>query len=126
LDEQEATLQKKEDDLGGIEGELGTAWQRLKETAADLSKQRHKVAKKLAEETQRQLADLAMADARLTAVLEPIPLSDEPTAGEVPAWGIDQLELTLAANPGEPARPLRKVASGGELSRTMLALKTVL
>ena len=39
---------------------------------------------------------------------------------------MDQLELTLAANPGEPARPLRKVASGGELSRTMLALKTVL
>jgi DNA repair protein RecN (Recombination protein N) len=36
------------------------------------------------------------------------------------------LELTLAANPGEPAWPLRKVASGGELSRTMLALKTVL
>ncbi len=45
---------------------------------------------------------------------------------DIPAWGIDQLELTLAANPGEPARPLRKVASGGELSRTMLALKTVL
>ena len=44
----------------------------------------------------------------------------------MPAWGIDQLELMLAANPGEPARPLRKVASGGELSRTMLALKTVL
>ena len=36
------------------------------------------------------------------------------------------MELTLAANPGEPALPLRKVASGGELSRTMLALKTVL
>ena len=45
---------------------------------------------------------------------------------EVPSWGIDELELTLAANPGEPPRPLRKVASGGELSRTMLALKTVL
>src|SRR5262249_57980903 len=43
-----------------------------------------------------------------------------------PYLGADQLELTLAANPGEPARPLRKVASGGELSRTMLALKTVL
>jgi DNA repair protein RecN (Recombination protein N) len=44
----------------------------------------------------------------------------------VPAHGVDQLELMLAANRGEPARPLRKVASGGELSRTMLALKTVL
>jgi DNA repair protein RecN (Recombination protein N) len=47
-------------------------------------------------------------------------------AGDVPASGIDQLELILTANPGEPPRPLRKVASGGELSRTMLALKTVL
>src|SRR5205809_7553857 len=67
-----------------------------------------------------------MPEARLEAVLEPVPLGDDPLSGEVPAWGIDQLELTLAANPGEPARPLRKVASGGELSRTMLALKTVL
>jgi DNA repair protein RecN (Recombination protein N) len=59
-------------------------------------------------------------------VLEPIPLGDDPVHAEVPAWGAEQLELTLAANPGEPALPLRKVASGGELSRTMLALKTVL
>jgi DNA repair protein RecN (Recombination protein N) len=44
----------------------------------------------------------------------------------VPAWGIDHLELMLAANPGEASLPLRKVASGGELSRTMLALKSVL
>jgi DNA repair protein RecN (Recombination protein N) len=44
----------------------------------------------------------------------------------VPSFGIDVLDLTLAANLGEPARPLRKVASGGELSRTMLALKTVM
>ena len=54
------------------------------------------------------------------------PLPDDPMAGDVPASGIDHLELMLTANPGEPARPLRKVASGGELSRTMLALKTVL
>ncbi len=67
-----------------------------------------------------------MAEARLEADLQPIPLGDDPLGAEVPAWGCDHLELTLAANPGEPARPLRKVASGGELSRTMLALKTVL
>ena len=79
-----------------------------------------------AAEAQKELADLGMAGARLDAVLEQIPLGDDPVHAEVPAWGADQLELTLAANPGEPARPLRKVASGGELSRTMLALKTVL
>src|SRR5205807_7149537 len=60
------------------------------------------------------------------AVLEPIALSDDPLTSEVPSGGADHVELMLAANRGEPARPLRKVASGGELSRTMLALKTVL
>ena len=126
LDEQETRLQKDEDDLSGIEGELANEYAKLKSTAADLSKQRRKVAKRLAAETQKQFADLGMAEARLDAVLEPLPLGDDPTTAEIHSWGADQLELTLAANPGEPARPLRKVASGGELSRTMLALKTVL
>jgi DNA repair protein RecN (Recombination protein N) len=126
LDEQERKLQQEEDDLGTVEGELRQAYQELKEAARELGKQRQKVAKKLAAETRKQLADLGMAEARLEAVLEPVPLGDDPLTAEVPAWGGEQLELTLAANPGEPALPLRKVASGGELSRTMLALKTVL
>src|SRR5207302_10985103 len=75
---------------------------------------------------QRQLADLGMAEARLDAVLEPLPLGEDPLTAEVPGMGLEQLELMLAANPGEPPRPIRKVASGGELSRTLLALKSVL
>jgi DNA repair protein RecN (Recombination protein N) len=126
LDEQEERLQRQENDLGGIQEELAGAFARLKAAATELSKQRQRVAKRLAAEAQKELADLGMAGARLDAVLEQIPLGDDPVHAEVPAWGADQLELTLAANPGEPARPLRKVASGGELSRTMLALKTVL
>ncbi len=126
LDEQETRLQQEEDDLGGIEAELGKAYDELKEAAGELSKQRQRVAKRLAAAAQKQLADLGLGEARLGAAIEPIALGDDPAAGEVPAWGADQLELTLAANPGEPALPLRKVASGGELSRTMLALKTVL
>ncbi len=126
LDEQEARLQREEDDLGGIEGELTTTFNKLKEAAADLSKLRQRVAKRLATEVQKELADLGMAEARLDALLEPAPIGDDPLQADVPAWGAENLELTLAANPGEPARPLRKVASGGEMSRTMLALKTVL
>jgi DNA repair protein RecN (Recombination protein N) len=80
----------------------------------------------LAKETQKQLADHGMNGARMEAILETNALGDDPAESEVPAFGADQLELTLAANRGEPALPLRKVASGGELSRTMLALKTVL
>jgi DNA repair protein RecN (Recombination protein N) len=126
LDEQETKLQQAEDDLGSLEGELAVLFRQLKESAAELSKQRARVARKLAAETQKQMVDLGMKDARLGAELTAISLGDDPARSEIPAWGADQLELTLAANPGEPARPLRKVASGGELSRTMLALKTVL
>jgi DNA repair protein RecN (Recombination protein N) len=126
LDEQERRLQQQEDDLGGLEGELEGLFKQLGAAAAELSKQRQKVARKLAAEVQKQLVDLGMREGKLDATLEQVPLGDDPVTSEVPAWGIDQLELTLAANPGEPARPLRKVASGGELSRTMLALKTVL
>ncbi|MBY0460105.1 MAG: DNA repair protein RecN, partial [Gemmataceae bacterium] len=95
----------------------------LKEAAAALSKGRAKVAKKLAAEAQKHLADLGMPKAKLDAVLDPLPLTPD---ADVPVAGADHLELVLTANPGEPPRPLRKVASGGELSRTMLALKTVL
>jgi DNA repair protein RecN (Recombination protein N) len=126
LDEQERRLQQEESDLSGVEAEMAAVFRKLKGAAAELSKARQRVAKKLAAAAQKELADLGMADARLDAVLAPIPLGDDPATAEIPAWGADQLELILAANPGEPARPLRKVASGGELSRTMLALKTVL
>jgi DNA repair protein RecN (Recombination protein N) len=126
LDEQERRLQQEEDDLEQIDEELQSAYAELKAAAGELGKQRQKVAKKLAAETRKQLADLGMSEARLEAVLEPVPFGEDPRTSEVPAWGGEQLELTLGANPGEPALPLRKVASGGELSRTMLALKTVL
>ncbi|HZT82409.1 MAG TPA: DNA repair protein RecN, partial [Gemmataceae bacterium] len=123
LDEQERRLQQQEDDLAGVESELKGAFARLREAARELSKQRQRVARKLAAEAQKHLADLGMAGAKLDAVLETEPLGDDPLTAEVPAWGADHLELTLAANRGEPALPLRKVASGGELSRTLLALK---
>jgi DNA repair protein RecN (Recombination protein N) len=126
LDAKEKGLQQQEDDLAGIDGELKAAWADLKKAAAALSAGRAKIAKKLAADAQKQLVDLQMPKAKLDAVLEVQPLPEDPMAGEVPAHGIDQLELMLTANPGEPARPLRKVASGGEMSRTMLALKTVL
>ncbi len=126
LDEAEAALQRQEDDLTTVADELTGAFSRLKDAAADLGTRRRKVARQLATAVERQLADLGMAEARLEAVLEPVSIGDDPLTGDLPAHGAEQLELMLAANRGEPARPLRKVASGGELSRTMLAIKTVL
>lgn len=126
LDEDERRLQQQEDDLAQVTSELQSAHQKWKEAAQELSKKRHAVAGKLARQTQEELADLGMGEAKLDIRIEAIDLGDDPLEGEVPESGADAMELTLAANPGEAALPLRKVASGGELSRTMLALKTVL
>ncbi len=126
LDTREVALSADESSLSAIDDELSAAFAALKSAADDLRKARNKVAKKLAGETQKHLVNLGMSSAKLDCSLEPISLGENPFVGDVPVGGADALEFMLAANPGEPFRPLRKVASGGELSRTMLALKTVL
>jgi DNA repair protein RecN (Recombination protein N) len=126
LDGDMARLQQQEDDRENLRAELAEKFARLRVLGTELSELRGLAGKKLASAVQRELADLGMAGACLDAQLEPIVLTDDPLTAEIPLWGLEHLELTLAANRGEPARPLRKVASGGELSRAMLALKTVL
>jgi DNA repair protein RecN (Recombination protein N) len=85
--------------------------------AAALTKTRTKAARKLEKDVGAALAELGMGAAKLSIVVEPRPLG--PT-------GADRIELMLASNKGEDTRPLTKVASGGELSRIMLALKLAL
>jgi DNA repair protein RecN (Recombination protein N) len=126
LDVHEKELEKDEEDLAGIDAALAGAFARLQDAASELSKGRAKVARKLAKETEKHLSQLGMPSAKVDAKLEPVSLGENPLSAETPIAGADHLDLLLAANPGEPARPLRKIASGGELSRTMLALKTVL
>ncbi len=126
LDEREATLRKEEIELAGVERELHSIFAEVKSIAATLSKKRIAIAKKLAAEAQDHLADLQMGRAKLDVSLVTKSIGEDPLLVEIPSDGFDELEILLTANPGEPARPLRKVASGGELSRTMLALKTVL
>jgi len=125
LDGRERRLSKDETDLGGIDADLHKAHAAMVSSAEALRKARHKVGKKLVGETQKHLTNLGMATARLDCGFEAIDLGDA-VAGAAPVGGADELDFLLAANPGEPFRPLRKVASGGEMSRTMLALKTVL
>jgi DNA repair protein RecN (Recombination protein N) len=126
LDAQEKSLQTAEDERAAVETEMVEVFARVRQAGANLSKQRTKVARRFVTAVQKHLADLGMAEARLDVVLTPQPLGENPVQAELPARGLEQLELLLAANKGEPPRPLRKIASGGELSRTMLALKTVL
>ncbi len=89
--------------------------------ARSLSVARRAHAGALAETLERSLADLAMAQTRF-AVQIPDPAADET------GWtdrGVDRAEFFFSANPGEALKPLARIASGGELSRVMLALRTV-
>lgn len=93
---------------------LAAARTRLSDIARELHDARAAAGPALAEAVRARLAELAMPDARFEVEVSP---RDEPGP-----TGADQVELLIAANPGVPAGPLREVASGGELSRVMLAL----
>ncbi len=99
--------------------------------ARALSRKRRDAAAKLADAIGRELAGLGMGRARVVVDVSPVPA---PQAGELPPvdgarltpTGIDRVEFLIAPNKGEDPRPLRRIASGGELSRALLALKRVL
>ena len=88
------------------------------QAAASLSKKRRTTSKSLESAVERELKSLAMPHARFMIAWEDV------APGR--ATGIDRPELLISPNPGEEPRPLEKIASGGELSRVMLALRTVL
>lgn len=85
--------------------------------AADLTASRREAAERLAVDVNAELAGLAMADATFAVSVE---------SGEPRASGADDVAMTLAAHPGAPARPVAEAASGGELSRIMLAIEVSL
>lgn len=90
----------------------------LLKQAAAVSKIRGKAAKDLAGRVSSELKALAMADATLVITLE--------AAGQLTPYGADEIAFLLQPHSGAPARPLGKGASGGELSRVMLAIEVVL
>ena len=127
----EAVLRAKEEKelrfqhLHDYEEYLGQLERRLRETEAELasisgevSQIRQKYAKKLTKQVKEALIDLNFLDVKF--VME---FTD---AGKYTANGRDEAEFLISTNPGEPLKPLGKVASGGELSRIMLAIKTIL
>jgi DNA repair protein RecN (Recombination protein N) len=111
LEHADVALESGEQELAGARAELDAL-------AAQLSERRRQVAPALAEAVRARLAELAMPDATFEVDLRPRPDGCGPR-------GADVVELMIAANPGVPAGPLREIASGGELSRVMLALLTV-
>ena len=86
--------------------------------AAELTEQRRKAAKQLEGEIVRELSELDMDKVKMRVAVR--------TGTKLSAHGCDTVTFEISVNPGEPEKPLSKVASGGELSRIMLALKNVL
>ena len=110
-------VENKDEILRELRAELSQAADRYLQAARDLSKKRHNAAQKLERLVEAEVNDLAMkATFRIGLT----------TLEESAHWtgsGIDQVIYLIATNPGEPMRPLEHIASGGELSRVMLALK---
>ena len=113
------------------EREVAAAGAAAGEEAARLSEARTDGARKLERLIQRELRSLGMDHARFRAPLRRDPaggadLSTGPGGWRIGPRGAETVEFLLSANPGEEVKPLAKVVSGGELSRTMLAIKTIL
>lgn len=130
-----AQLDVSEEGLAALERRADALGRELAYAAIDLSKIRRKAAKRLANEVTAELGGLAMADAEFTiAVTTGLAEHDDPAALTMPSGelvyvgvdGIDQVEFGFAAHRGMTVLPLAKSASGGELSRVMLALEVVL
>ncbi|MGH7858478.1 MAG: DNA repair protein RecN, partial [Candidatus Binatia bacterium] len=109
-------LDMGEEGIEALEKNRAAAEKAAREAGMALGRSRRAAAKKLESRLAAELAELGMKGAKVEVRFEEAPLS---------ATGADAVELFFTANPGEAPRPLARIASGGELSRIMLALKTV-
>ena len=116
--EQQEQLQDLDNRIANAQKELAKITAELTARANALTALRKQNAEKLCREVETHIHDLAMPDGRLQ-----ITFAEKP---DFTPEGKDQMELLFSANAGEPLQPLGRVASGGELSRLALALKTVL
>ncbi|NOY26845.1 MAG: DNA repair protein RecN [Oligoflexia bacterium] len=125
-----ATLDQVEQRVDQCEHALAVALSKARDTAGRLSARRQQHAAALGHAFSEQLAGLGMGDARVLVDVAPVgdarPGDLDLDGARLTASGVDRVEFLIAPNPGEPPKPLRRVASGGELSRALLALKCVI
>lgn len=118
IEEEIETLQNKETHIGQLEKELASIKKDLTLEAKQLTELRKRWAGKLTQLIHNELKELYMAKTVFEIRFESI----------LPHFtqnGVDHVEFFISTNPGEPLKPLSKIASGGELSRIMLALKSI-
>jgi DNA repair protein RecN (Recombination protein N) len=123
-------LENHEENLERLQQELARTGKALAKNAVALSKGRRAASERLAQAVMRELGELMMPNTQFAISFTQIQEEDGLPIGErsvhVTEAGIDRVEFLFSPNVGESLRPLAKIASGGELSRTMLALKTLL
>ncbi|MBI4745040.1 MAG: DNA repair protein RecN [Deltaproteobacteria bacterium] len=111
-------IERAEERIGELEGEGERLKAKGREKAETLSEKRKKGSDELTKKVVMELSDLGMKKAIFEVKMERL--------NDISAKGFDKVEFLLSSNPGEAPKPLSKIASGGELSRIMLALKKVL
>ncbi len=110
-------MENKDEVLRKLRLELATASERYFEAARALSRRRYEAARKLEKLVESEINELAKARFK-------VDVSGTDEEGHWTSRGFDQVQYLISANPGEPLGPVDEIASGGELSRVMLALKT--
>ncbi|MFF0501723.1 DNA repair protein RecN [Nocardia aobensis] len=129
-----ASLDVSEEALAALAAEVEAAAVQVRETAKKLTAARRKAARKLATAVSAELSGLAMGRAKLEVEVRPLaasaqdsaPITVEGAELHAGASGVDEVEFRLSAHSGAQSLPLSRSASGGELSRVMLALEVVL
>ncbi|MEW9699120.1 DNA repair protein RecN [Paenibacillus sp. SI8] len=123
------TIENKDDHIRKLEDQLAKEEKQLGIAALDLSNIRKGIAQQLAAQIEIELRDLQMERTQFRVQVEHIlderGIEVDGNRVRFSRQGIDQVEFLMAPNPGEPLRGLSKIASGGELSRIMLAMKTI-
>ena len=118
-----ATMEDPEAEEARLAALASEAWKGYCVAAAELSRERRTAATKLQKAVAKEMGELAMAQCRFEMRFEPLtPASDFDWRGS----GLESGEFFMSANPGEELKPLKSVASGGELSRALLALQSLL
>ncbi len=121
-----ASLDQGGENLAALERDFAAALEQALELARELGQGRRRAAARLARAVEGELADLGMGSCRFRVEFAPpasAPL-DTPE-GPLSPRGLEQVEFLIAPNPGEGFRPLARIASGGELSRILLALQVL-
>ena len=118
-------LENRDEELVDLNKKIDTISNKIQKQGRSLSEARKEVAPKLVVEAEKQLNDLGFLQSRFDVeIVDPNELGQG--SASVSRNGFDQIEFLFAPNPGEPFKPLKSIASSGEMARVMLALKTVL